>query len=189
MKFSKLLPFGLVTILFYSCTSNQKKNEDKGLINDTDSIGSTHPRIAFDSAIKTIDSSMGISWDRNDKLILIPTFRELYEHSSSYLSDDIRYLSDSNITYRQAAICLYAMQNLQIEDYLKVCKIFLDLFNKHKISENLLSSAIMPNFLEHKNIVNNYNNPHVVEFLKTVRDNEQVSSELKDNIQNILGGR
>ncbi len=80
------------------------------------------------------------------------------------------------------------MQNLAIEDYLKLCKVYLELYDKQKISEYGLLNVVMPNFLEKKIIIDNYKNPDVINFLKIMKDKEKRSSEFKGHIENILSG-
>ena len=174
--------------MFDACTSKDNKG-NKNLFSDMVTPDSNYVKHDFDSSVTIIDSAMGESWDRNDKLMLIPRFREIYRYSHFYLSDAIKYLSDKKITYRQAAICLYAMQNLEIEDYLKISNTFLILYNKKEISEYLLACVIDPNFLDDKIIVKNYDNLDVINFLKEIRDKDSVSKGFRQEIDNVLAGK
>ncbi len=92
-NYIKIIYLFLLSTLFYSCTSEQNKTKDKNLHDNEKLMDSSHLKINFDSAVIIIDSVMGQSWDRNDKLILIPVFRELYEHSTLYLDDAINFFT------------------------------------------------------------------------------------------------
>ena len=151
-------------------------------------LDSNYHKISYDSTILIIDKK-GKELESWDMLLTIDEFKNLYNHSFIYMENAVAFLSEKIFTIEQKNICVFSMQSLQIEDYIKFSQACLILYNKDKITELVLKNIISPNFLGRNNIAKNYKNPEVIRFLEILKDDVRISDELKKIAENILSGK
>lgn len=131
----------------------------------------------------------GMPLDYYEELLANKAFVEIFEHSSSYFDDVIKLLSKEKFTNEQLTICTYAMQNLDTNDYVGLCGLYVELYNHHKISEGVLEEIIMPDFLQKRIIAKNYADPNVIKVLNTIHNSKNISKNFKEIIESILSGK
>jgi hypothetical protein len=185
---NKVFYFIFSIFLFCTCT-DKKKDKQSSLNNNLKSRSdSNFNKKNFDSLIVNIDTSIGTSLDYSEELLANPSFMEIYNHSNSYFGDALNFISKDSLSGWHPYVCILVMQNLPISEYMKFCNVYLNLFEKGKISEGILHVLIDPNFFKKRVIPKNFNNPEVIKFLNKVLDNGKVSNEFKVRIKTILSG-
>jgi hypothetical protein len=126
-----------------------------------------------------------------EELLEDKAFVDILEHSNLYFKDAMALLSVGHFTPAQAEICICAMQNLSVNDYVKFCKLYMSLYKRGKLSEQIIEDVISPDFLKKRIIIYNYDNPDVKALLESIRDDKTFpNKDFKKYIQNdILSGK
>jgi len=173
------LELSVICVALYSC-SNHSQISDKEK--------PTYKKKNFDSLMNVVEKGMpGLEW--YGALIANKAFVEIYEHSSSYFEDVKKLLSKEQFTQDQAVICVFSIQKLNINDYVELCRIYTELYDQHKISENTLELIIIRDFLKKRVIADNYTNPKVIALLNTLNNDKMISKNFKAMIEDILSGK
>ncbi|HZX59714.1 MAG TPA: hypothetical protein VFE54_13350, partial [Mucilaginibacter sp.] len=118
-------------------------------------------------------------------LLLDKAFLEIFEHSPSYFDDATKLLSKQNVTDNQAIICVLAMQNLNLDDYVKLCYFYIKLNDCNNISDDTIERLIL-GYLDIHIISENYNDPKVIAVLNAFKNDRKTSPTVKNVIENIL---
>src|ERR1700749_1038189 len=71
----------------------------------------------FDSLINIVERNHSKMLDGTEELIADTAFKEIFEHSQVYFDDVMNLLSKKDIDQRRAYYCVFAMQNLELNDY------------------------------------------------------------------------
>lgn len=190
-KICAFLPFLLLVAFCYSCSTDHCDCADtraKTFKSHLKIAGPDYHKINFN---KFIDVQKNRTLEFHNEEILTDTaFVNVFEHSPVYFDDAMKFLQAGHFNAMQAHVCILAMQNLPVNDYVKLCDLYLSLFNQHKIAEGMLESAIMPNFLNIRVITNNYCDPKVKALLTSIINNKNVSKkEFKNYLSDILSGK
>jgi hypothetical protein len=180
MRFNYFFAVFFIICLIGACSSSNQKVKPIPI----------NQKNNFDISIKIIDITIGDSGlDYHEEILTDSNFLILFEHSNAYKEDAIRYLRNSEHTSQQLLICILAMQNLEINDYIDFCEAFTMLYEKGNIPEWVLIVLISPNFLKKHVIIENYSNPKVIKLLERINNYSSASKELKQNVTEILSGQ
>lgn len=189
---SNLYKFLIGIICVNFCVGCSGSTSSSKIQNDADNklitMDSNYKKVGYDTTILLIEKKAvnNVSWD---ELFGIKEFTDLYEHSTFYINDAIKFLGREEFTPAQKKISINSMQRAKLEDYLKLCDECKFLFDIGKVSEDILKWTITPNFSNRHLIVRNYENAKVVEFLNSVKIDTKVSEEFKKSIEKILSGK
>ena len=128
--------------------------------------------------------------DSYEELLYNKAFVNILEHGEFYIDDVILFLNKRNFNDMQVAVCIGAMQNLKVSDYVKPCNLILELYNSNKLPEGILEHAISPDFLRKRIIIDNYADPEVVKLLRNIENNNKVTNtDFKNYLPEILSGK
>jgi hypothetical protein len=180
---------GYLLINFYcGCSNSSHNSKEQGL---TDATTKANPIIIkknFDS-LMLVDKNIQLEF--YEELLEDKAFVDILEHSNLYFKDAMALLSVGHFTPAQAEICICAMQNLSVNDYVKFCKLYMSLYKRGKLSEQIIEDVISPDFLKKRIIIYNYDNPDVKALLESIRDDKTFpNKDFKKYIQNdILSGK
>ncbi len=187
--FIDYLMLTIISVTFYTCSnSNQTSrlnNNRENLLCDLKKTHSVYKKKNFDSVLNSITAGRKEGLDYPEELLYDSAFVEIFAHSYNYFDDVVKLLRKGQFTDDQASHCIYAMQNLCLDDYIGLSKIYLNLYSTGKISEGMLEECITPSFLKIRIIEKNYDDPRVIEILNSIL-NRNISKNFKTNIQNIL---
>ena len=178
-----------IFLIISSCSDRNSGDKSPEILVASDVLDSNYHKKNFDSLIITIDRETASNLDRSEEFLGNGNFLSIYDHSAFYLEDAINFISNDSLTGRRPFICILAMQNLPVKDYVRFCNALAELYEENKIKESLLKNAIMPNFLDKRIIIMNYNNASVVKLLERIRNNKEITREFKDDIEDILLGK
>lgn len=183
---NKLIAFALFMILALNqgC-SNNKQNSQKQLVPVR--LDPHYHKIDF---IGFIDKRKNDTLDFYEEMLGDKAFVNIMEHGEFYRNDVMTFLSKGNFNNTQVGICICAMQNLNVDDYVNLCDLILSLYNDNKLPEGILQDAVSPDFLRKRIIINNYGNPRVINLLKSIENNKKVSNkDFRKWLPNILSGK
>jgi hypothetical protein len=188
MKPNYLFFVAILLILSSSCSNNGENLRKSDTIAIQGLLDSNYHKKNFDSLLAVVcKDTSGL--DYSEELLASPSFRVIYEHSTAYLEDAIQVLSKEKFNTMQASVCIFAMQNLQVVDYVRFCRFYLALYDRKKIMEPMLQQAILPNFLESRIIPQNYKDSGVIVLLHEIKSNGNISKAFKTEIENVLSGK
>ncbi len=179
----------ILVFFFDACSDRREKKDSKNRADHTNTVDSNYSKGNFDSLMVVIEKAFPTGIDYGEEVLPSQAFKAIFDHSSIYLEDAIAFLSKENLSKLDASVCIFAMQNLLPDEYVKFCKVFIPLFEKKKIEEGILREAISPNFLQKRIIAENFTNPRVIELLNSIKNEKNLSTEFKDEIENILSGK
>jgi hypothetical protein len=160
-----------VCMVVVSCTNNNHKGYKKK---------------NFDSLINIVDRNHAGELNGTDELIEDSAFSEIFDHSPTYFDDVIKLLAKKEINQRKAYYCVFAMQNLKLDEYIRLCNIYKKLYDNNKIPEYTLERLIGGGFLEIRVIKDHNSNPDVIRFLNEMHDDKKVSKDFKNLLEEIL---
>jgi hypothetical protein len=141
---NRLLAFFSFTIitLCHGCSNNSQKQLSPAKSNPN------YHKIDF---ISFIDKQKNDSLDFYEELLADKVFVNVLEHGEFYRNDVMTFLGKGNFNNMQVGICICAMQNLNVNDYVNLCDLILSLYNNNKLPEGILQDAILPQFFAQKN--------------------------------------
>ncbi|GAB2809016.1 hypothetical protein [Ferruginibacter profundus] len=122
-------------------------------------------------------------------------FTEVYNHSKFYYYDVISFLKtekfEDTLKYSPVCItkCIWAMQNLPLKQYIGFCDTIFTLFKSGKIANVEMFEAISPNFGRKYIYRDNYKNVDVVNLLNRIKSDQKISSNLRNEVDEILAGK
>lgn len=160
--------------------------------NDADNkqiiMDSNYKKVGYDTTILLIEKKAvnNVSWD---ELFGIKEFINLYEHSPFYIDNAIGLLGRDEFTPTQKKICINSMQQLKIEDYVRLCEGCKSLYDSGKLPEDILKWAINPNFSNRHLIVRNYEEATVIKLLTSIKNAPKISEGFRKSIEKILSGK
>ena len=105
----------------YGCTGNNQKPQKKSSSKTADP---NYRKINFE---KFIAEQKDDSLDFYGELLGDKKFVNVFEHSSFYLNDVTLFLNKGNYNSMQVCICICAMQNLDVHDYVRFCTYLLSI--------------------------------------------------------------
>jgi len=193
MRMNKCIIYLLVILLLCSCSGTQDHTAEAG-INDRPADSNYHKK-NFDSLIVALDNKFNWKLEFTKELMGDTGFVEIYEHSSLYIDDMIKFLSEKRALYQGEKpntllfLCIWSMQISSLADYIRLCSTLIDLYEEKVIREDVLYEAITPSFKGKWNIPHNYSDPNVIALLRRIHDHEKVSPELRKKIEEVLAGK
>lgn len=141
----------------------------------------------FDSTILIIDRTV-VDLTVPDDLFTIDRFISLYKHPAFYLDSVVNFLNNPNNSQQQKLICIFAMQRLELSEYLLLSDKAIDLFNNGKIDESVFKKVFDPRFSNKPPVlIKNYDDPKVAQILIKAM-NTNCSPEVKKRINSIATG-
>ena len=180
-------------ILFFSLTGCVSKNNQpevvinynyKGFLIDTLTLKIDQGKFA-----ETIDS-LNKPLDTYEELLASEDFQNIFNHSSLYINNVIRYLSDSSKTMGGKTIAIMTMQRKDYQNSLNFLYACDYLYRRDFIDEEILFEILFPRLdLTNADIIKNYKNKQVQNVLIDIRDNSKTTSKFKTTIQDILTGK
>jgi len=159
-----------------------------GGLEDKDSTIGESKKNSFGSTIVLI-AAKSVGNETYDVLFGIPEFIVVYEHSVSYKSDCIIFLSNDTFSEEEKKIAICAMKRLTLADYVQFCKACKELYDQRVITESLLNWVINPNFSNRYNLAKSYKNKQVVDLLTNLKNDNAISAAFKRELDNILSGK
>jgi hypothetical protein len=171
--------------LLFGCNSEEKRSPPMLSLEEC----SSYKKMNFDSLLNLIQKQMPIELDVNEQFLLNKSFAEIFEHGTCYVDDAVHTLKEESITKDRAGICLLAMQNISVDDYLKIGDAYLELFTKDKIPEPMLQTYLFPGILDKNILLDNYDNRDVIALLTRIKKNSKVSKASREMIESVLEGR
>ncbi|WP_439697196.1 hypothetical protein ACFGVS_01650 [Mucilaginibacter sp. AW1-7] len=159
--------FATACMILFACTNN-KQNLNNENFSSSRQKQTLYKKKNFDTLIQTIIKQTPRQMDVLEQYLDNKAFVEVFDHSLSYFPDVKKLLATRHFSAEQAFVCILAMQNLCIHDYLELCNIYLALYDDHMVSEQMLEAVIAPNFLNKIILKENNDNPDVLNFLNSV---------------------
>jgi len=185
MKNRLLVLFSFTMVALNQGCLNNNQNSQKQLSSPISDP--SYQKIDF---ISFIDKRKNDTLDFYEALLADKAFVNILEHGEFYRNDVMTFLGKGNFNNMQVGICICAMQNLNMNDYVNLCNLILSLYNDNKVPEGILQDAISPNFLRKRIIINNYNDPRVINLLKSIESNKKVSNkDFRKWLPDILSGK
>ncbi len=185
--FLVILTIAAVSIGLFSCSN--RNNKSNTVQNTSDSLRRKHYRKKnFDSLMIVMRKTLPSQLEETGEFLGNATFNEISDNSELYFDDVIAYLKTGKLDIDDAAILVYAMQNLKIDHYIQLCNIYENLYREKKITEYTLGQVLLPDFPTDKIIGENYSDPRVVSLLNKILKNDKISKDLQKMIANILDG-
>lgn len=178
--------WNLCIFIFIAC--NNKNN--KIMIHSTkpEIIQKNNCKLKFDSILYVIDSKVEDLTSPSD-LFSITEFKEIYESPFFYLDSVLSFLNKSDATTQQKIISIYSMQNLELSQYLVLCNHAIHSFSSGKINEQILKSAITPDFANKYPIIKNFEKTEVVKILENLTNDKKISTNFRKTIRVISTGK
>jgi hypothetical protein len=183
---NRLLAFFSFTIitLCQGCSNNSSNNQEQL------SPAKLYPNYHKIDFVNFIDKQKNDSLDFYEELLGNKAFVNILEHGEFYRNDVMTFLGKGNFNNMQVGICICAMQNLNVNDYVNLCDLILSLYNNNKLPEGILQDAICPNFLRKRIIINNFDNHRVIYLLTSIENNKKVTNkDFKKWLPDILSGK
>jgi len=177
---SHFLFSSIILSCLFSC-DNKKARANSNKITSSNS----YRRKNFDSLLNIVNKNASTGLDTYKALLLDSAFTEIFEHSTFYFEDVTKFLSNGNVSKSDGFICAFAMQNLNIYDYLKLCRIYKELYDNRKISDYTMERLI-GGFLDIHIIEDNRDNIEVATWLKAVHIDPKSSNELKRFMEDVF---
>lgn len=184
----KLFSSAFFVIFCIGCSgSNSSPVAKQNISNKLTIMDTNYQKVGYAVTILQIDKRCENSgtWDA---LFADKIFVNIYEHSSYYVDSAIEFLSDEKFNLHQKTVCVYSMQRVELQDYIRFFEECKNLFNTGKIPELLLNRVISPTFGKKKIVVANYDNVDVKRILESIKDGGKASKEFKVMIEKILSG-
>ena len=148
------------------------------------------------TAYHKIDFAVFIGKHKNDsldyyeELLVNKEFVNVLEHGEYYKDEVNTFLKRGEFTNMQVAVCICAMQNLKVNDYVKLCTIILALYNNNGLPEKLLEHAIDPDFLRKHILAYHYQEPCVTSLIKSIENDPKVTDKyLRAWLPDALSGK
>jgi len=119
-----------------------------------------------------------------------PEFREIHEHPTSYLSEVSAALRSPEFTDQQKKIIALSMQKLDLPRFLQFANDMLRLLGSGLVSQDVFGLVVFPPYDWNTKLAENYEQPDVARFLRSVLESKQVDTNEKKYIrEEILTGK
>lgn len=174
--FGFILVILLLSIVIFIMINNNKLTEIE--------IGIEELNV-FEKKIAIIELKVIDLTNPND-LLSINEFNELVKQISTSYNVVYSFISDSNKPELQKHIAVYALRDLDFENYLNFFEKCLLLYQKKQISDNVIMTVLSPGSNWNCTIVQNYKDKRVVRLLK--RNLNGMSEEMKEVFRYVLSG-
>jgi hypothetical protein len=142
----------------------------------------------FDSLVNQVEKGLPTELDIYDQYLDQPAFVEILEHNPVYFHDMVDMMTKKKFTPVQAEICIFAMQNLDVKNYVDLCRMYAELYAAHRISEGMLTQVFIPPFLDRRIIIDHYDDPDVIAVLHFIHE-LKISRRSEETIEEILDGK
>ncbi|HLP35182.1 MAG TPA: hypothetical protein VK133_04315 [Amoebophilaceae bacterium] len=143
--------------------------------------------VTFAQKIEAIEAKVG-AWKKPEDLLASKDFLVMYKHPAFYWQQAIDYISNPAYTEQQKKVALYALELLDIEQYIKCIETCCKLYTQNKLSTSLLQTVVCFEFLRYHPIVYLYKTAPVVRCLENVCAMANVPPALVVKINRILSG-
>lgn len=143
--------------------------------------------MSYKETIDTINRKV-VDLTTASDLYNIDEFILIYENSSLYSDDGLRFISDSINDTQKKQIAVYSMQNLPDNLYINFCNEIADLFIKGLVTEKVFQTAVFNSLNERYKIIKNYKDETVVSFLSTIKSFSN-NEDMRNRIDNLLSGK
>lgn len=140
---------------------------------------------AFESKIALVENKIIDLTNPND-LIKITEFNELVKQVSFSNNVVYSFVSDSNKSEQQKRIAIYALRDLDFESYLNFFEKCLLLYQKKRLTDNIIMTVLSPGINWNCSIIQNYKDKRVTRLLEN--NIEGMSEELKEVFKYTLSG-
>jgi len=140
---------------------------------------------AFESKIALVENKIIDLTNPND-LIKITEFNELVKQVSFSNNVVYSFVSDSNKSEQQKRIAIYALRDLDFESYLNFFEKCLLLYQKKRLTDNIIMTVLSPGVNWNCSIIQNYKDKRVTRLLEN--NIEGMSEELKEVFKYTLSG-
>ena len=140
---------------------------------------------AFESKIALVENKIIDLTNPND-LIKITEFNELVKQVSFSNNVVYSFVSDSNKSEQQKRIAIYALRDLDFESYLNFFEKCLLLYQKKRLTDNIIMTVLSPGVNWNCSIIQNYKDKRVTRLLENYI--EGMSEELKEVFKYTLSG-
>jgi len=144
--------------------------------------------MSFEQAIDTIEMKV-VDLTSVSDLLVIDQFKSIYSHSNEYLEDAKIYLNNSSKSEQKKEIVVYSMQNLEYNNYIIFFKECALLYERKRISEDIMLSVISPGFEWNNKIVNNFYKTNIRKTLNDIKKVGSCSERFRNIIDQILYGK
>jgi hypothetical protein len=153
---------------------------------------SSYEKKDFDNLMISIGKKDWRTIEVNEQMYNDTAFMEIYNHSQFYYDDVISFLKTDKFqdTLKYSAVsitdCIWAMQNLSLKQYVAFCDTIYSIYNSGKITNDELFEAISPDFGGKYILKENYKNADVIDLLRRINANQNISDSLRKKINEIL---
>lgn len=143
----------------------------------------------FGDTIKRIENQIGdLTWTGG--LFEYQEFREIYNNPEKYLPEVYNALENPEYSEQQKTIMGLSMQGLTLPKFLLFANNTLRLLESGNVSRKVFEDVVFPTYDWNTKVVENYENPEVTEFLKSVLDSKEVGNRRKEIVrEQILTGK
>lgn len=119
-------------------------------------------------------------------LLNINEFNKLVEQVNTNYNIVYSFISDNNKPEQQKYIAIYALHDLDFEDYLIFFEKCLLLYQKKQLSDNVIMTVLSPGSNWNCTIVQNYKNEKVIRLLES--NSKYMSKEMMEVFKSTLSG-
>jgi hypothetical protein len=141
----------------------------------------------FMRAISSISTSIADSPDAS-VLLTMRDFRLLSDNASDYREMTLQILAE-DVSIGEKFIAIYAMQNLNLDDYLLFLNELLARTRDRKIDANLLEHALMPGFEWNTKLQTNWKSPAVRDLIESIKASRTLPPRCDLYLDDIISGR
>lgn len=142
--------------------------------------------LEFKRTISSISTSISDSPDAS-VLLTKRDFRLLSDNASDYRELALQILTE-DVSNGEKYIAIYAMQNLNLDDYLLFLNELLARTQDKKTDANLLERALMPGFEWNTKLQDNWKSPKVRELIENIKTS-RLLHDCDQYLDDIISGR
>jgi hypothetical protein len=153
-------------------------------------VANSDQKMTFQEFARTIASISESISDTPDASVLRTRndFRELCKNAQDYRTMALRLLTE-NVPSRQKYIAVYAMQNLNLDDYVLFLNELLGRTRDKKVEADWLESALMPGFEWNTKLQTNWKSPAVRDLIEKIKASRSLPPRCDQYLDDIISGR
>jgi len=173
-----------------SCNFSETKKQESRKIRIEKAI-SLEYNLPFDTLLKNVDTEIQGIWDPPIRIAIAEDkcFLVLYDGAEKYYNNFINVLTSKEYKESEKMICIFAVQKLELNQYVKFTDDCILLFKKGAINEDMLYYVCFPDGWKTKyRFAENYNNEDVKRILTTVLSVKSLSKRTKVIVQHMYTG-
>src|ERR1700751_5228317 len=95
----------------------------------------------FDSLLNNVVKNSD-SLDTYKELIADSSFSKIFNHSIDYFDDAMNVLKSQKITKEKIMICPFALQILDLDPYLKLCKLYAGFYDSNEATDDIIEHLL-----------------------------------------------